>query len=52
MRNKNFDKLIEEIMQLHDKKNTDYATAEDPLKNLKGCIRLGLDPLKGVTVRL
>tara|TARA_R100000687_G_scaffold23543_1_gene19841 strand:+ start:225 stop:542 length:318 start_codon:yes stop_codon:yes gene_type:complete len=52
MRNPKFHKLLKEIGKLHDKKNTDYATDEDPLANLKDCERLGQDPIMGTVVRM
>jgi len=52
MRNSKFNDLLEDIAKLHDKKNTDYASVEDPLKNLKGCTRLGLSPLTGTVIRM
>ena len=33
MLNPKFDKLIEKIRSIHDKKNADYATAKDPYSN-------------------
>ena len=44
MRNPHFDKLLKECEEIHDKKNTDYASKEDPLQNLKACTRIGLAP--------
>ena len=52
MRNPAFHKLLEEIKTLHDKKNADYGADNDPLKNLKGCIRMGDHPTKGIAIRL
>ncbi len=52
MRNSKFNDLLEEILALHDQKNTDYASAADPLKNLKGCTRLGLPPITGTVIRM
>jgi len=52
MRNPAFHKLLEEIAELHDSKNTDYATNEDPLANLKDCVKLGQPPVLGVVMRL
>jgi hypothetical protein len=52
MRNVKFNELLKEIQQMHDKKNTDYATKEDPLANIMGCVRLHLPPLAGVTIRM
>jgi hypothetical protein len=51
-RNPAFDKLLDEIKVMHDKKNQDYATDEDPLANLKNCTRLGLDPIVGTVTRI
>ncbi len=47
-----FYKLLEQMAELHSRKNHDYAGTSDPLKNLRACIRLELDPFIGVMVRL
>ncbi|MDD3493412.1 MAG: nucleotide modification associated domain-containing protein [Candidatus Thermoplasmatota archaeon] len=47
-----FYKLLEQMADLHARKNQNYAEAGDPLSNLKGCARIGLSPLTGVIVRL
>ena len=47
-----FYKLLEEMADLHSRKNHDYAGTKDPLKNLRSCTRLNLDPFLGVLVRL
>lgn len=52
MRNEKFNQILSEMQAMHDKKNTDYASKEDPLKNLKGCTRLGLDPIMGTVIRM
>ena len=52
MRNKKFEMLLDEIKKLHDRKNADYATKDDPMQNLKGCTRLGLAPITGVVIRM
>ena len=52
MRNPHFDKLLKECEEIHDKKNTDYASKEDPLQNLKACTRIGLAPIYGTVVRI
>lgn len=52
MRNPKFNALLEEIQKMHDDKNTDYSTLEDPLANLKECTKLGLDPSIGVLLRM
>lgn len=52
MRNERFHQLLDEIKHLHDLKNTDYATEEDPLANLKDCSRLGIHPATGAICRM
>ncbi len=47
-----FYKLLDQMAELHSKKNHDYAGTSDPLKNLRACTRLELDPFIGVMVRL
>lgn len=46
-----FYKILDELKDLHSRKNQDYAN-EDPLSNLKMCERGGLPGWKGVIVRL
>lgn len=52
MRNPKFDALIAEIQKLHDSKNSDYADDRDPLSNLRRAQALGVEPWRGVLVRL
>jgi hypothetical protein len=52
VRNPAFVSLVEEIKQLHESKNHDYAEDADPLSNLRGAERLGIPAWKGVLVRL
>lgn len=52
MRNPKFHKLIEEIKQLHDRKNNDYSTSADPLSNFRECEKFGLPAWKGCLVRM
>ena len=52
MRNPKFHELLKEIAELHDKKNTDYASEQDCLSNLRGCSRLGLPPVVGTVIRM
>ncbi|GAG59813.1 unnamed protein product [marine sediment metagenome] len=47
-----FYKLLEQMANLHSRKNHDYAGTSDPLKNLRACERLNLEPFLGVMVRL
>ena len=52
MRNPAFSALIEEIKQLHESKNSDYAADADPLSNLRKCEAFGVPAFTGVLVRL
>lgn len=47
-----FYEMLEAMAELHSRKNHDYAGTSDPLKNLRACKRLELDPFMGVMVRL
>lgn len=47
-----FYEMLEQMADLHSRKNHDYAGDSDPLKNLKACTRLNLEPFMGVMVRL
>ena len=51
-RNKEFDDALDELKMLHDTKNHDYATAENPYKNLEGVQRIGIEPWRGIVIRL
>jgi len=44
--------VLEQMKELHSRKNHDYAGTSDPLKNLRACERLELKPFMGVMVRL
>lgn len=46
-----FYKLLEEMAQLHSRKNHDYA-GDDPLSNLRLCEGFGVPAWKGVLVRM
>ena len=43
-RNREFDDALDELKMLHDAKSHDYATAENPYKNLEGVSRIGIEP--------
>lgn len=47
-----FYEILEKMKDLHSRKNHDYAGTSDPLKNLRACERLELEPFMGVMVRL
>jgi uncharacterized protein YqgQ len=44
--------LLEEMADLHGRKNSNYASPTDPLSNLRRCQALGISPLMGILVRL
>ena len=47
-----FYKLLDQMADLHSRKNHDYAGTKDPLKNLRAPSRIGISPFTGVMVRL
>ena len=51
-RNKEFDDALDELKMLHDAKNHDYATAENPYKNLEKVLSIGIEPWRGIVIRL
>ena len=51
-RNREFDDALDELKMLHDAKNHDYATAENPYKNLEKVLSIGIEPWRGIVIRL
>ena len=51
-RNREFDDALDELKMLHDAKNHDYTTAENPYKNLEGVERIGIEAWRGIVIRL
>ena len=51
-RNREFDDALDELKMLHDAKNHDYATAENPYKNLEGVERIGIEAWRCIVIRL
>jgi len=47
-----FYELIEEVQELHSRKNADYAKGTDPLSNFRACTAFGIPAWKGVLVRM
>lgn len=47
-----FYEILKDMAGLHSRKNHDYAGTLDPLKNLRACTRIDLEPFMGVMVRL
>ena len=51
-RNREFDDALDELKMLHDAKNVDYSTLENPYKNLQATERIGVEAWKGIVIRL
>lgn len=47
-----FYELIEEICELHARKNADYARDDDPLSNFRQAENFGIPAWQGILVRL
>ncbi len=52
VRNPRFNALLKEIQQLHDAKSCDYSKDGDPLSNFRRSKAFGVDPFKGILIRL
>lgn len=50
--NQEFNDCLEELKKLHDAKNHDYATDGNPYENLEAVKEIGIEPWRGVVVRL
>ena len=50
--NREFDDALDELKMLHDAKNHDYATEENPYKNLEKVSAIGIEPWRGIVIRL
>lgn len=46
-----FHALLKEIGELHDRKQTDYGTEEDPFANIRGSVEWGVPPWVGAMIR-
>ena len=51
-RNREFDDALDELKMLHDAKNSDYSTLENPYKNLQATERIGVEAWRGIVIRL
>lgn len=49
---KDFYKLIDELKEIHSRKNHDYAGVEDPLKNFRISENMGIPAWKACLVRI
>lgn len=49
---KRFYELLDEISDLHSRKNHDYAGKQDPLANFRECERLGVTAFEGCIIRM
>lgn len=47
-----FYQLLDEIGRLHSDKNHDYAKTDEPLSNFNRSTALGIEPWRGVLVRM
>lgn len=47
-----FHELLKELAILHDSKNHDYARDDDPFSNFKKAAALGVEPWRGVLIRM
>ncbi len=47
-----FKEILDELNTLHVQKNSDYNPTEDPLANFKMCAAFGIEPWKGILVRI
>ena len=47
-----FYQLLEEIAELHSRKNHDYAKTNEPLSNFTRSRAIGVEPWRGVLVRM
>jgi len=52
LRNPAFAKLVDEILALHDSKNSDYASDHDPLSNFRRSEAFGVPAWKGICIRM
>lgn len=44
--------LLDELADLHSKKNHDYAMTDNPLSNFTRAASLGVEPWRGILVRM
>lgn len=47
-----FYELLDQMADLHSRKNHDYAGSDNPLRNFYKCKQMGIDPFTGIMVRL
>lgn len=45
-------KLLDDMKALHLKKSADYGSDGDPLANYRACREVGVEPWRGVVIRL
>lgn len=50
--NPDFDALLREMGELHDRKNAGYALENDPLHNFRACEAFGIPMYQGLAVRI
>lgn len=47
-----FNAILDELKDLHERKNNNYSSDEEPLANLRACKSMGISPVTGVVLRL
>lgn len=47
-----FYKILDEMADLHSRKNANYAEDQNPLSNLRECAKFGIKPTDGVITRM
>jgi len=47
-----FDKILDELRAMHDRKAEDYGKGEDGLANLRESAKMGIEPWIGTAIRL
>lgn len=51
-KSKRFHEILEELGRLHDKKQADYGSKEDPFANVRASREFGVPPWLGAIIRL
>jgi hypothetical protein len=47
-----FHRILDSLGELHDRKQADYGTGDDPFHNLRGASDWGVDPWVGAGIRM
>lgn len=52
MKNPAFEAELKKMLDIHDRKNSNYAHGDDPYANFRGCERFGIEAWRGILVRM